>query len=408
MTVTDSQSPYKVKLPLNVTLASDVDDWNKIVNEQLVVELAKDPRLRVSGFVPHNTQEQRELARNLNIELVDAKDFPGYPQIELLAHPPDSLQIDILLIHSYGPGLGPQAQLIKKYKKCKWAQVVHKVSKELHEFLEQTDESEHEHQIELYEKADVIIAIGPKVAEAYKRALRRSGQHGSVFESTPGVIEQLIAVRLPYDDLDRFLVLFSGSSKYFKAKGGDIAAQAIKLLNNTPSSYLYHLIVVLKSCEWAKIAEVTQELFDEGFDPHQLSVRISGNHEDWRRWLSEVDMVIKPSRTEGFGMSGLLAISAGVPVLVSGNSGLGVILKEMPSGRKHVVGSDDPQVWADKIKEVREKDSQILRLEAEELRNEYMSHVRWKEQCDKLVETFFEMVQQDGMYLKSKAPFTQL
>ena len=190
-------------------------------------------------------------------------------------------------------------------------------------------------------------------------------------------------------------MLFSASSKYFKVKGGDIAAQAIKLLN-TPS---FNLIVVLRPCESKNVAEIRQALLNEGIDPHQLSVRISESHEDWHRWLCEVDLVIKPSRAEGFGMSGLLAISANLPVLVSGYSGLGVVLKKMSSGVNHVVESDDPQVWADKIQEVREKDPQTRRLEAEKLRNEYMSQFRWKEQCDKLVETFVEIVQQDnGMY----------
>ena len=394
MNVTGSELQYKKKL--NVTLASDIDGWNKIVNEQLVIELAKDPRLKVSGFVPCHTLQQREHARSLNIELVDAENFSGFTQTELLAHPPDSLQIDILLIHSYGPGMGKQAQVIKKHKKCKWAQVVHTISEELHNFLDNPDHCEHKLQIELCEKADVIIVIGPKVAEAYKCALRCSGQHKNVFELTPGIMEQLIDVRQVYDDsVDKFQVLFSGSSKYFKVKGVDIAAQAIKLLN-TPS---YHLVVVLRPCESEKVAEINQALLNEGIDARQLSVRISESHEDWHRWLCEVDLLIKPSRTEGFGMSGLLAISANLPVLVSGYSGLGVILKKMSSGVNHVVESDDPQVWADKIKEVRAKDPQTRRLEAEKLRNEYMSQFRWKEQCDKLVETFFEIVQQDdGMY----------
>ena len=37
----------------------------------------------------------------------------------------------------------------------------------------------------------------------------------------------------------------------------------------------------------------------------------------------EADLVIMPSRTEGFGLAALEALSAGLPVLVNGNSGLG-------------------------------------------------------------------------------------
>jgi len=398
MNVVGSRSPNEAKL--NVTLASDVKGWNKTVNEQLVIELAKNPRLKVSGFVPRHTEEQRKHARSLNIELVDAEDLSGYSPTELLGHPPECLSIDILLIHSHGPGLGRQAQVIKKDKKCKWAQVVHMISEEVNKFLENPDEYDDEHklQITLCEKADVIVAIGPKVADAYKRALRYSGKNERVFQLTPGVFEELIGIRQVYEDdnVDKFVVLISGSSYYFRVKGCDIASKAVKLLNK-PS---YHLLVVLRPCEKVHVAEIYRALRREGIDSRQLAVRVSENHADWRRWLCEVNLVIKPSRTEGFGLSGLLAISADVPVLVSSYTGLGKVLEKLPSGPIHVVKSDDPQIWADKIKEVREKGLHTGHLQAEELKNEYMKQFSWKEQCDQLVETFFEMVQQNrGKFL---------
>lgn len=372
-----------------MTLASDSDGWNKIVNEQLVVELAKDKRLNVSGFVPRNTKEQRDHAESINIKLVDAEDFSGYSAIELLAHPPDSLDIDILLIHSIGPALGRQAQVIKKHKKCKWAQVVHIACEDVQEFLESADKNDRKLQAELCGKADIIITIGPKVAEECKRFLRFSEKHGDVFELTPGIIESP-HIRQVYEDTGKFYVLFSGSWKYFKAKGGDIAAQAIKSLNASS----YHLIVALRPCERENEEEIKQALQQEGVDHHQFSVRISESHQDWWKWLCEVDLIIKPSRAEGFGMSGLLAISANLPVLISTYSGLGVVLKNMSSGQKHVVESEDPQVWALRIREIKEKGKETRLMEAEELRNEYRMQFSWKEQCDKLVEKFSGMVQQ--------------
>ena len=372
-----SQSPAGSKSPaegkLNITLASDVNNWENAVNTQLVVELAKDSRLKVSGFVPCHTEEQRNNARILNIELVDAEDLSGYSPAELLDHPPDSLKINILLIHSYGPGLGRQAQVIKKLKKCKWAQVMHTISNELYKFLENPHDCKDDHQLQvtLCEKADIIIAIGPKVAEAYRRYLRHTSKHENVIELTPGVIEQLTGVRQVYDVADKFHVLVSGSSYYFKVKGCDIAAKAIKLLNTSS----YHLMVVLRPFESTTgVEEITQALLKEGIDCRQLTVRVCKSNADWRQLLCEADLVIKPSRTEGFGMSGLLAISANVPVLVSAFSGLGVILKKLHIGASHVVDSDDPQVWADKITEIRSKDPQSRHLQALNQRQ------RWKKQ----------------------------
>ena len=58
---------------LNVILATNVVGWNTTVNGQLVIELAKNPRVKVSGLVPNSTPAQKEQAKKLNIELVDSK-----------------------------------------------------------------------------------------------------------------------------------------------------------------------------------------------------------------------------------------------------------------------------------------------------------------------------------------------
>lgn len=387
---------------LNVTLASDADGWNKAVNGQLVTKLAQDSRVKLVGFVPKYTTQQKEHARSLNIELVGAKDILGYcSPVELLNYPPDDLDIDILIIHSYGRDLGKQAQIIRETKKCKWVHVVHTISEELEKFLERSSssavvqESEHEIQTLLCERADLVIAIGPKVAEAYKSALRFCGKDKNVIDLTPAITEEFLGVRqMDGTAGEKFRVLISGSAKYFKVKGCDIAAKAIKLVHN--SSYL--LMFVGQPNDDA--AQLKEDLLQAGIDLNQLTMRTSsGGTEFWHRLLCEVDLLIKPSRTEGFGISGLRAISADLPVLVSGNCGLGMVLKKLPSGKQHVVESEDPQVWADKIKEVRAKDPKVRSSESEKLRNEYMSHFTWETQCDQLVETMFTMVPaKSGMF----------
>lgn len=384
MNVAGSKSRDETKL--NITLASDDEGWNRTVNGQLVIELGRNTRLKVTGFVPKNTSQQREHARSLNIELVDAKDHTEFSSSELLSFPPDSLEIDILLIHAHGQDLGRQAQIIKEVKKCTWVQVVHNLEEELFEGQQRLQR--------LCEKADFIIAVGPKVADACKRALRSSEKH--VFDLTPGVFEKLSRVRQLYGDLREFHVLLSGSSEYFSLKGCDIAAKAIKLLN-TPSAS-YHLTVIVKPCD--NVEEVKKALLSEGIDSCQLTLRMSDSHDDWCEMFCEADLAIKPSRNEGFGMSGLLAISANLPVLVSEFSGLGIVLKNIPLGNSSVVASDDPKVWANKIKEVRAKTSEIRHAEAVQLREAYMQQFSWKDQCGKLVEELFRIVpHKSGMYM---------
>ena len=386
---------------LKITLASNAEGWDKMVNGQLEIELARDDRVKVAGFVPRNTGEQREHAKRLNIELFDAKPLPGYTETELLAYPPDDLEMDILMMHSYGRNVGKQAQSITATKNCQWVLIVHTISEELERFLEKSASStdlqltEHELQVTLCEKADLVIAVGPKVAEAYRAALQYCGKHKSIVTLMPRISEEYLGVRREVENTGKkFRVLISGSSKYFKVKGCDIAANAIKLLKDSS----YHLIFVVLPNDG--IAELEKAMLEEGINSNQLFVReCSGATEAWRRLLCEVDLLIKPSRTEGFGMSGLRAISADLPVLISGNCGLGVALKQLPSGGRHVVESEDPQTWANKINEVRAKGSQTCRLQAEELRNEYTRQFKWREQCDELVETFFRIA--CGMILLS-------
>ena len=281
--------------------------------------------------------------------------------------------------------MGRQAQVIKETKNCKWLHVLHTVSEELVKFAAE-HESEHEVQLALCKKADIVIAIGPKVAEAYQSALHSSREQKDVIDLTPGIFHNFIGVRPPPVDGETFRVLISGSSKYFKIKGCDIAAKAVKLLNASS----FHLLFIVKPTE--DVVEIIQTLLSEGIDSNQLTVKISGSSEDWIKLFCEVDLAIKPSRTEGFGISGLRAISADLPVLVSGNIGLGVALKKLPSGANHVVESDDPKVWADRIKEVRAKDPKARSLEAEALRKEYTGQFNWKDQCDKLVDKMFAMI----------------
>ena len=385
------QDPTK----LNVTLATDAEGWDKSVNEQFLLELAQNPQVRVTGFVPKHTPKQKDHARKLNIELVDAKDMTGYSAVELLAYPPDSLDIDILIIHSYGRDLGRQAQIIKDTKKCQWVNVFHTVSEDLEKFLDKKSAdpaandqiTEHELQTILCEKSDLVIAIGPKVTEAYRSALLFSGKDESVITLNPGIFEEFLVERRKIKGSGKiFRVLLSASSKYFLVKGCDIATKAINLLQDSS----YRLIFVRQPKD--NEDELKKKFLGLEINQHQLTFKESSRSIDfWKRLLCEVDLVIKPSRTEGFGISGLRAISADLPVLVSGNCGLGMVLMKLPSGAQHVINSDDPQAWADAIKNVRAKAMQVRREESEQLRKDYMQQFNWKMQCDEIVKKMFSM-----------------
>ena len=68
-------------------------------------------------------------------------------------------------------------------------------------------------------------------------------------------------------------------------------------------------------------------LLDLGIPANRLRVRgYVDSREDLKQLFCEVDLALMPSRTEGFGLTGLEALSAGLPVIVSQNSGFGEAL----------------------------------------------------------------------------------
>ena len=108
--------------------------------------------------------------------------------------------------------------------------------------------------------------------------------------------------------------------------------------------------------------KVKKRFIKEGISQSQLIVRSAKNREQLAKQFYEADLVIMPSRSEGFGLAALEALSAGLPVLVSGNSGIGKALKKVPSGSNCVVRSEDPVKWAEAIKAVCRKERKV-RLE---------------------------------------------
>ena len=68
--------------------------------------------------------------------------------------------------------------------------------------------------------------------------------------------------------------------------------------------------------------EIRKRLIECGVPASRLEVKgFVQDREGLKRLFKQVDLAVMPSRTEGFGLIGLEAMSAGLPVLVSRNSG---------------------------------------------------------------------------------------
>ena len=173
----------------------------------------------------------------------------------------------------------------------------------------------------------------------------------------------------------------------FSLKGYDIAAKAIAKLED----HSYRLIFVGASD--GKQEGVAEKLLKSGISEHQLRVKkYLQSKERLKELFCEVDLVIMPSRTEGFGLTALEALSAGLPILVSGNSGFGDTLRTLPSGKSFVVDSEEPNDWAKAIARVRQKNRVERLQEVQRLRTSYEEKFSWEKQCEALVKKMWNLV----------------
>ena len=111
-----------------------------------------------------------------------------------------------------------------------------------------------------------------------------------------------------------------------------------------------------------------------------------------KTFLCEADLAIMPSKSEGFGLVAVEALSAGLPILVGERSGFAKAIEVVPHGHLCVVNSYDPAKWAKAIKAVRSRHAMRLK-EILGVKASYGKMYNWKEQCEALVERMWQMVQ---------------
>ena len=355
---------------------------------ELAKQLAKFKQVQVSVLVPedtcYNEYEERK-AKEIGVTIVKAKEQPGFfDSIEWLNYPPAYLKTDIVI--GVGEQLGKVAQNWKMQYQCKsiqfacgndWERVYHDT---INGHLEGATVRHIKRFRGLSLSADIPVAVGPKTADKLTASLRSKGKQ--VFSFTPGIISQFSSLTHATKDGTNFRVLFVGGSnpENFQEDGLELAAKTMVELNDKS----YHLICVGAGKE-------TQQQFanffhQSGVPKRQFEMRnLPQTDEEWKDLFGEVDLAIMPSGDEEFGWDALLALSAGLPVLVHEESGFGKALKVVEFGQAAIVDSDDPKEWASRIKKVKETDRKTRLEQAALWRSKYDEKYSWAKQCGALV-----------------------
>ena len=365
------------------------------INRQLAILLGQHMQVEVTLLVPQFacSEEEKRAAGSHNVAIREAERRPGYNDpLDWLSFPPRDLVVDVVLGH--GAKLGKQAQVIRESHSCRWVQVVHTAPEELgmHKNYPQAiskGEEKNTAEVDLCKLADAVVAVGPKLTKAYSFYLRSCDKGQEIIQLTPGTFSEFSTIKQATVDIDYFKVLTfgRGDPEDFSLKGYDIAAKAIVELRDSS----YHLMFV--GAPDGKQEEVADNLLQSGILKSQLTVRkFVQSKERLKELFCEVDLCIMPSRTEGFGLTALEALSAGLPILVSGNSGFGDALRTVPLGKSFVVESEDPKEWARAIAGVRQKERSERLQEIQRLKTSYEEQFSWEKQCDILVDKMWDIV----------------
>ncbi|XP_015754293.1 PREDICTED: D-inositol 3-phosphate glycosyltransferase-like [Acropora digitifera] len=346
-----------------------------------------------------NDEDKRE-ARSFGISILDARKCVGLDSLVWLSNPPQDHKIDVIVGH--GVKLGCQVQLIKgqaQFQNCKWVHVVHTASEDLSKYKDYSNpnskgEKKLWDEVDLCKCADLVVPVGSKLRNAYHRYLRSSKKDEAFFELIPGLFERefgdVVAKQNPKDEKDDFIVLLCGrgDEEDFEVKGYDIAVKAFA--DQRLKGKRYSLLFV--GSPEGKQDEVRERLLDCGIDKKQLTVReFVESREKMKDLFCEVDMAIMPSKSEGFGLVALEALSAGLPILAGRNSGFARAIEDVPFGSYSIVDSEDPAKWAEAIQGVCDRHRVVLE-EKEILKEYYSKKYSWKTQCKQLVDRLWKMV----------------
>ncbi|XP_044178511.1 protein NLRC3-like isoform X2 [Acropora millepora] len=389
-----SRQPKELDRTIKVTILAS--EWGSskgglsTISRELAIQLAKFPDVEVIFFLPKCSPESKKEAQHHGISIVEAERRPGYEQLDWLSFPPEHLEMDVVVGH--GMKLGKQAQFIHKSHKCRWVQVVHTDPEELgmfkcYENPISKGEQKHHVEVELCQMADLVVGVGPKLTEAFLAYLSWCKKDQDVVELTPGVFADFARVEQVPVKRKHFSVLIfgRGDSEDFELKGFDIAARSVAALPD--------ISLVFVGAPEGKHDGIAKRFLDLGVPANRLRVRGYTDREALKRLFCEVDLVLMPSRTEGFGLTGLEGLSAGLPVIVSKNSGFGEVLSNVPHGSSFVIDSEEPSAWTAAIKNIWSKDRQLRLDQAKVLCDSYRKRYSWSEQCKKLLEKMVRLLE---------------
>ncbi|MGW0335641.1 CATRA conflict system CASPASE/TPR repeat-associated protein [Streptomyces sp. NPDC003011] len=309
-------------------------------NSRLCVALARE-KADVRVMVEAATPEERADAAEDGVRLIEVA-RPGLSRDAALSVPPvfaDGFVPDLVLGHGRVTGSAAKALVERYFKNAGRLHFLHVEpdQAEAHKPHAEGDlaaraEDRTDQELRLCRGALHPVPVGPRLERALWPHLRTPeyqdlaapvrvdpGFDGGtpVSPPRPGEIPQILLLgRLEDADL----------------KGLDIAARALgKASSKTAEPGSWHLLVRGVPDDESAALAARVEKWVANPDVDVIPRRYSADPRRIKNDLARASLVLMPSRAEAFGLAGAEAIACGVPVLVSGRSGLGMLLRAQRS-----------------------------------------------------------------------------
>ncbi|XP_019614825.1 PREDICTED: uncharacterized protein LOC109462707 [Branchiostoma belcheri] len=211
--------------------------------------------------------------------------------------------------------------------------------------------------------ADAVFSLGRRIYDYFETkyiALKdsKTRQH-FLFLPRPSPVFEAISVRPGAGE--KVVLTVGRVTEVDKLKGHDLIARAMGDVTEKITNVRL-CVRGIDEDDW----EASKRILEENLHSGKIKPTLlpCGTQEDIAQDMQQAHLVLMPSRAEPFGLIGLEAIAAGIPVLISDKSGLADMIKDLikekkchPDMRHRIVKTsvresdigDDAKEWAKKI-----------------------------------------------------------
>ena len=332
-------------------------------------------------------------ARDRGVRLIGAGPRPGWDEGELLMlRPglPEGWQPQVIIGHGRPTGRFAANQREDRFGGAAYFHVVHTDPDRMGG---DRAETKWEEELPLMAQADRVLAVGPALWRRAESDLRPQPNASVPIQIDPGFDLIGEPARCPPSGGAR-KVLIAGRLEDFAVKGLDLAAQAVARAINRCTESPRGVALLLRGVPPGQRAETEKKVRRWAGATLDIDLRsYSKTPSDLQYDLRRSILVLMPSYGEGFGLIGLEAIVAGVPVLVSDRSGLAELLRDQAAdlARDLVLpvnrNGKDAEPWSKAIAAVLDKPGAAF-ARAAELRERMSRKRSWADAAQRVLQAW--------------------